>query len=428
MVQRVIAIGKSICIVALAVLAIYQISQLWFVNLTNRNFFLYLEARFPPAVPAGESAWAQPFRIIYGAGDGRFNIRYNGIANSNAWGFGENALDAILRNGNFVGSSAINHYRLQERPVLIYEYHFNMNADTFAMAMGRRNGAALTSHGITTFNAIAVQPPTTTDSLLRVFFMDDTYAWEFTLSPGTRRHPAEDFVFSMPHISHTEKHFIAVGNSFAPYAPDGFLYWLARAYNPHLSVYGHLYMSTIRPQIEVFFSSPATINPIIGVGEIYTFTSHNTMVRYLPFDVLEYTSSRSIGRTAPGNLLSDFSAARAFIAHDHNVENEIFLIDYDPSGTAHIFWFGYVIDNFPMFLSEPWHTEPDCRDPLIAPIEIVVDHGRVVRYRRLAYNFVQGELLWFDPERLNIGEPFILGFPISREPVIELEIFQRGEQ
>ena len=419
--QSTIAIGKSICIIALAVLAIYQVSQLWFVNLTNRNFFLYLEARFPPAVPDGQRAWAQPYRIIYGAGNSVFNIRYSRIANSYAWAYGENALDAILRNGSFVGSSAIDNARLQSRPVLIYEYAFPMNAETFAMALGRRNGAALTSQGITSFYSIAIQPPTATDSLLRVFFMDATSAWEFTLTPGTRRHPVEDFEFPMPHISTTEKHFVAVGNSFAPRAPDGFLYWPLEARNPHLTVYGGLHMSSIRPQIEVFFNNPATINQFVGVDDIYTFTSHNAMVRYLPHDVLEYTSHRTIGRAASDNLLSDFSAALAFIYDDQNVINETFLMGYDDSGREHVFWFGYVSDNFPLFLTEAWSTGPNCREPLVAPIEVVVDHGRVIRYRRLAFNFRQGSMSWFNPEVLD--EPFILGFPISREGVIELEIF-----
>jgi len=425
--QRLVATAKSVCIIALAVFAVYQITQLWFVNLTNRNFFPYLEARFPPAVPDGRSAWALPYRIVTGAGNGRFSIRYSGVATSAAWEYGENAMDAILRSGSFAGVhervTAAGRGRIQERPVFIYEYAFEMCAETFAMALGRRNGAALTSHGVERFNSIAVQPPFGDDSFLRVFFMDSAHAWEFTLAPGTRRHPEEDFEFSMPHISDREKHFVAVGNSFAPRAPNGFLYWQVEAHNPHLTPEGWHHWSTVRPPIEVFFSNPATINETTGVDGIFTFTSRHTTVFYLPFDVLEYTSYRTIGRTASGDLLSDFSAAMAFIEADHNVENEIFLMNYEASGRVHIFRFGYVIDNFPLKLTDSWRTGPNCLDALSAPIEVVVDHGRVVRYRRLAYSFRPGGMAWFNPEALNIEEPFTLGFRISREPSIELEVF-----
>ena len=430
-IQRHIAIIKSLIIISLAALAIYQTSQLWFVNLTNRNFFPYLEARFPPSVPDGRSAWAQPFRIIYGAGDGVFSIRYSGIENSYSWEFGANALDAILNDGSFVRVSNVaapaERFRLLSSPVLIYEYFFPMQAETFALSMGRRNAATLTNHNVESFTSIAIQPPTEFDTFLRVFFMDDTRAWEFTLSPGARRNPAENFAFEVPNISPTEKHFVAINNGFAPRAPHGFFYRAIEAHNPFLTLYDQLIFDSIRPQVTVFFSNPAAINQTTGTDGILTFTTHNTMVRYLPFDVLEYTSHRPIGRTAPGNLLSDFSAALAFIEADPNVVNEIFLMNYEPSGRVHTFHFGYVINNFPLQAENEWATGPNCRNPLPAPIEVVVDHGRVVRYRRLAVNFQSGELTRFDAERLNIEEPFTLGFPITRNPISHLETFVTGD-
>jgi hypothetical protein len=145
------------------------------------------------------------------------------------------------------------------------------------------------------------------------------------------------------------------------------------------------------------------------------------MVRYLENAVLEYTSYRTIGRMASENFMSGFSAALDFVNNDPNVINEIYLRNHDTRGRAHVFWFNYVIDNRPVIFTEEWYTGARCNDPLLAPVEIIVDHGRVVRYRRIAYTFSAGGLAWKDLPYTN--EPFTLGFPISpngNEHIIEL--------
>ncbi|MDR0271828.1 MAG: hypothetical protein LBI27_00725, partial [Clostridiales bacterium] len=123
---KIIAYVKSFLIIALAGLAVYQVSELWLVGLTNRSFFLYLQARFSGSAPELQSAFARPYRIVSGAGDGLFEIRYSGIADSDEWDFGETALRAILQSGVFVGMSETE--KVLARPVLIYEYAFPMTS------------------------------------------------------------------------------------------------------------------------------------------------------------------------------------------------------------------------------------------------------------------------------------------------------------
>jgi len=428
MTKRVISTMKSLLILALAILAVYQVSQLWFVNLTNRNFFLYLSARFPPATPNEQNAWARPFRVIYGAGDGRFNVRYSGIdgiATSTPWRYGENALDAIFRAGNF--SRIIDEICIETRPVFIFEYAFSMCADTFARALGRRNGMALTGQGISTFDAIVVKPPYGDDGLLRVFLLANDRGWEFTMTPGNRQHPMEDFAISIPPAGTHGLYFVLEHGFFSPRIEGSFFYNPIVAHNPYLRD-GNLHLSDILPQVQLFFGNPATI--LQSADPVYTFSNLNTTVRYLPTSVLEYTSFRTIVRTAPASLLSDFSAALAFIDRDFNVENDKILVDYEERGSQHIFWFDYVIDDFRIELNDFWTTtvlDYDCRDPLRAAIEIIVDHGRIVRYRRIPHSFRRGELRLIDPGNL-AGEDFALGFLISREsvsarPAIEHSVF-----
>ena len=412
--KKFTSVVKSVLILGLAALAVFQISRLWFVNLTNRNFFLYLAARFPVAVPDGQNAWARPFRIIYGSE--RYNIRYSGIENSFEWEFGLNALDAIIRSGSFAGIIDADSSRITNRVGFIFEYNFQMCSETFTRAMGRRRGGVLTGQGPETFSSIVIQPPIEGDSLLRAFFLSEGRAWEFTLQPGSGRHSAEDFALSVPYVRADGLYFVRSEGIFLPRFGGDFYYRSAIPRNPHHDRYGHLFMSSIRPHIEHFFANPVTIHSSVR-ADVYTFSNLSTMVRYHPNDVLEYTSYRRVGRTTPAGILSDFSVARAFIARDISNDTEIYFAGYDVRGSEYIFRFNFVFDNFPMIMISPWPTSANCNDPLYAPLEITVEHGRVVRYRRLAINFIPGSRQLFNSEDPNIDGEIRLGFVLDRNEI-----------
>ncbi|MCL2577488.1 MAG: hypothetical protein FWE27_05500 [Defluviitaleaceae bacterium] len=417
--KKIIPTIKSILIISLAILAIYQVGRLWLVNLTNRNFVLYLQARFPPSAPDGQSAFAQPFRIISGNGNGIFDIRYSEIANSEEWVFGEEIINEILRSGEFQSDSAATFETILAEPVLIYEYAFNMCAETFARALGRRNGAVLTEAGIESFTRIAVQR----SSERRVFFINDSQIWEYSLSSFPPRLALLEA--SIQPASESPMHFIATENGFVPRVDgDGFFYTAVSVENPFSDAQGLFTFSHIRSRVEPFFDNPASIFPSVSVDNVYTFSNRNTTVQYLENAALEYTSYRTIGRAAQENFMADFSAALAFLNDDPFVINEIYLRNHDTRGRAHVFRFNYVIDNHPLILTEPWHTRiyPRCTDPLFAPIEITVDQGRVVRYRRLVYTFHSDGIMWKDAAALERNEHFTLGFPIDIGPAIELQV------
>ena len=423
MIRKTLSVSKTILIIVLAMVAVYQVSELWLVALTNRNFFLYIEARFPAAVPDGQNAWIRPKRIISGSGDGLYMVRYSDIEDSPEWAYARFALARILARGEHVGvldyPGANRAYG--NRPHLIFETAIPIYLETFANALGVRRSRATAGTALTVFDTITlVLPERGGNEWITAIFREGTSEWRFVLHLGTNQNPVQDFLFGIPSANQEELHFVREQGAFSPVIPEGFTYNVLYTHNPFQNAYGLLHLSTIRPRIEHFFDNPATIIP--GPSrEVYTFSNINVMVRYFQYDVLEYTSFRPIGRTAPANLVSDFSAALAFVQFDPYVLNEIYLSGYEARGGEHVFRFGYVINNFPMIMERDWRTEPECRDPLRSPIEVTVSHGRVTRYRRIALSFgVSDEVAYFETDtqaRQN------LGFPISGESVIYLERF-----
>ena len=387
---------KSFLIFALVALAIYQTGQLWFANLSNHNFFLRLSARFTPSVPDGYREFVRPMRWIYGAGDGRFTIGYSGLMEIPPRVYFDTVLTELFAGRfTFAGEREADFTQLLSRPVLIYEYAFPMPGDVFHHGFNRRTGVSLTGLGITGFTSVAIWPPYANNRQLSVFFIYDDRIWEFTVDSAA----GDVFNFPVHPVSAEQLYFVSAAlegyvhlppNTFVARTGErGFAAHPVRVSNPYLTHVG-LSLQFIRSQVVRFFDNPATINSRIGSDGIWTFSNIHTTVRYVYTHVLEYHSFRPRRHNVNTSFMEDFSAALAFIEADHHVINEIFLTGFEPRGAGYVFWFGYIVNHFPILMPEGWVVSSP-EDILPAPIEVVVEQGRVVLYRRLPHNFQVGE-------------------------------------
>ena len=382
---------KSFLIVVLAALAIYQTSQLWFVNLANRNFFLFFSDRNISSLTDRHREFVRPMRLIYGAGDGRFTIDYSGLMELSPRDYVDSVLTELFDSGTFVGESETDFIRLLSRPVLIYEYAFPMPGDIFSRVFNQRAGIFLASWGLIEFTSVVVWPPYTNHQSLRVFFINDDRMWEFAMDSV-----ADGFSFPVHSVSGEFFHFVSAALEGYEHLPPStfvartgargnFPSYPVIVTNPYVSHVGPN-MHFTRTQVAGFFDNPATINARIGGDGIWTFSNIHTTVRYFYTHVLEYVNFRPRRHNVNTSILEDFSAALAFIENDRHVINEIFLTGFEPRGVGYVFWFGYIVDNFPVLMPGGWAVSSPY-DILPAPIEVVVEHGRVEHYRRLAYNF-----------------------------------------
>jgi len=380
---------KSFLILIFVALAIFLTGQLWFVHLSNRNFFLYLTARWNPAVAEGYRDFVRPMRSIYGDGTGRFDISYSGI--TAAGDYFDLVLTELFDNGNFIGVNTVDYNRLFSRPLLMFQYAFDMPGAVFPLGFNQRSGAFLVNRGVTAFDTVAIWLPYGNRSGLSVFFIGGGLAWEFSVD-STRL--ADGFPVHM--ISTNALYFVSAAleeheglypGVFIPQIGD--FGWYAHhpiiAYNPyHTNIGGAI--NHIRNQVSPFFDNPATIHARVAGDGVWTFSNIHTAVRYFETDVLEYASFRPRPRNATTSLIGDFSAALAFIDSDIHVINEFYLTGFEPRGDGFVFWFGYIAGNFPIIFPNGWHASS--RDDILpAPIEVVVEQGRVVLYRRIAHNF-----------------------------------------
>ena len=384
---RCLPLVKTLAILGLGALSVFLTVQLWLVNIPNQSFFPYIGARFTTSTPDGAADFVRPFRIISGSGDGYFDIMYSGVAGSALWEDGSAAITAFLQGGTFVSRTETDMSDMLGEPILIYEYAFEMPSAVFTQAFAQRTGM-LADADMPYFRAIAILPYQSGNDPFHVFFIGDEYTWQFAVAPTGRRVSDAFGSLEIPQLPTPYRRFVPteIPLVFAPHFHEDFSYHPLIVTNPYENHSGVLQMAFIHRQVEHFFANPATMNHEV-VNGVYTFRNINTIVRYLPQDVIEYTSFRTIGRRTPSTFIEDFSAAIAFIEDDPNVINDFFLAEYDMRGRENVFWFNYVVNDFPLVLTEYWYTNPDCTNPLRYQIEVSVDNGRVVRYRKIPFTF-----------------------------------------
>jgi hypothetical protein len=361
---------KTTLILTLAVLAVYQTWQLWFVHITNRSVITYITALFNPTVPDGLVELTRPMRVVYGNGCGQFDMRY-GVRVDAA----EDAFVEIMRRGVFGGvrEAALVREEILSGPVVFYEYAFPLRADVFEQTFGRRGNTFLYDHGLVFFEAAAV----TAEGA--VFFYGGE-AWVFSAAADAIQLP--DFTV------YSTLYFVHEGGQFLPRTRQGWWHRPVAMENPYANRSGLVQLESVNAQVSHFFTNPAVRNPRME-DNVITISAPNTVVRFLPYNILEFNYFQPIRRRGAPDFVANFSAALAFLQQDPHMVNRFYLAGHETRGRTHVFWFNYIIggenNGFPLHVpAGGWGSS---HEPLPYPLEVVVDYGRVTRYRRLAYTF-----------------------------------------
>ena len=380
---------KTAIIIVLAGLTVYQTAVLWFFNITGHNFLLNTFMQQAP-IPEGAYMLIVPKRVITSLDDGRFSALYSNLSESDPFVYGHMVLTEMLQTGRFatVHTAGLEEMMLSlsDVPLHIFEYAFPMDAEWFVHAFGER-GNMLTRPGVRPFRYVIILFPLWEGAETTVFFLcENGYAYEFNVA-----FEGEFYHLTVETVEAEGAYYIFEEGEFVR---DSHFYSVA-INNPYADAHGVFSLSSIRERVSGFFSNPAAIRDI-PTYDVWVYRDVNTVVRYYVTHVLEYISYRPIDRGMPTTFLDDYVVAVQFIERDHLVTNEMYLADFREENGSRIFYFNYVVNNMPITMPENWPEN----SPLTYPIVLTVDHGSVVRYRKVAFNFYatdyEGGLLWIN--------------------------------
>ena len=383
--------AKNFLLIFLVGFSIYQTGELWLRDSLSHNFFYTLFAQSDTEPNNHKSSFVLPYRIITSIGNNRFNIKFSGVSESPKRQLVDHAIASLLSGGEYVAThDGIDFSRFLSYRSIIYEYSFSMPTEPFVRVLGE--GTSVLTH-FEYFDSIVVVPSPSASNLVYFIFMDtkNDRAYEYKLAQSSlhdilnREIQAAHRNLSIYQIDYISSKLMGLNfrtNIFLPrWRNQEYEHNMVNIINNHYDTQPLL--PVIGRNLYMFFENPAAIWPNTR-DNVFIYSDENIVVQYFQNGVLEYINYRQ--GTVQGDLLSDFDVARRFLSRDTMVTNEFFLAGFTEQEDMRVFYFDYVINNFPIVFTERFREDMGVPD-LQHAIEITVQNGIVTRYRKIAYSF-----------------------------------------
>lgn len=384
--------AKNLLLVFLVGFSIYQTAELWLRDSLSRNFFYVLLAQYNTGANANINNFVLPYRIVTSIGNNRFDIMYTGVSESNKRQLVDYAITVALNDGEYIAThETIDFNRVLSYRSIIYEYRFSMPTETFVRVLAE--GTDMLASEFSYFNSVAVIPSPNASNLVYFIFMDteNNRAYEYQVIRSSLHDMLNrEIQNSHRNLSAYQIYYVSselMGldfrtNIFLPrWRGQEYEYNMVRILNNHYEIQPTV--SAVGRNLYMFFENPAAVWSNIR-DNIFIYSDENIVVQYFQNGVLEYINYRH--GTTQGDLLSDFDVATRFLSSDTMVINETFLAGFTEAENKRVFYFDYVINNFPIIFTDRFKQDMGLTD-LSHAIEITVQNGIVTRYRKIAYSF-----------------------------------------
>jgi len=150
---------------------------------------------------------------------------------------------------------------------------------------------------------------------------------------------------------------------------------------PFLDKEGKVFLEEeLENYVDKFFKNP-NVKWSVQNKDVMIYGDDASLVKYSKQGLIEYTAIQSTEVINP-NLSGDYNVAYSFLMNDKIMQNEDFYLkDYKTEKTKTIFNFSYGYDGYPLCLD----NELLKANNMIYPVEITVENGKVLKYRRLLF-------------------------------------------
>ena len=379
---------KTGLIFILTGLAIYLTSQLWFANISSRNFFYSIFPQTEPQDLNNEKAFAWPYRFITNYGGNRFGVLYSGMDINKLRESCDAIIANMLKDGEFLGTRELNYGEVFSAPGYIFEYAFNMPIAVFSTIYGKPGF----SDNLEYLTSIVFLPPDAIREVTIIWLLDETsktmsgYSIKSALIPISVN-PDEFYQEILYESSALCSGVLTDNNIFiAKLSDDSYNYPTVSIVNPYVE--NELLIRVIEQRVNVFFENPSAKLSFPGDNNVYTYIDASTVVKYFQNDVLDYSNYRMDKKET--GILKNFSAALNFIKSDAFIVNQYYLADYKQNDNDYTFYFDYVVNNFPVFLPDEYKRSEQASGAVAIEhaLEVTVREGNVVNYRKIVYNFI----------------------------------------
>jgi hypothetical protein len=379
---------KNFVITFLIILAVYQTERLWFEDFSDHSLFYSLISD-DDLKSASDTKYLME-SIMVSTGNGQFIKLSNGIYENSAKIIFDNAVSKILSKNNFKGESQINAKELLNGKCIIYSYGCLLENETLKGMFGTKKNVW---SKIDSFDRIIIIPDINIPDSMKVV-IENSYenkGWLFEFENDDSITQAYNTAEQISGSNKDSVYYISVAQSgFDLFERNEFVagwqgnnteYPSVKMTNPLEKDSGVL-LTTIEKYIDGFFENPA-VKWNTTINDVYTYSDENTVVKYYTTGVLEYTSYKTKTSIMNHDFMQNYSVALDFLATDTNINNEYYLDSYETENNRIVFHFNYKINNLPIIMTDDFKQKTDME----SMIEVTVENGKTVKYRKLVYTF-----------------------------------------
>jgi len=377
-------------IIALVITALYQVNELWLSGSSSHSFFSLIMEKKPEAVQLNEDAFIAT-RYAVGDGGGIYEIHYP-----------QSSMDALMEQSNEILGEVLSDRSVQsslesvdwkvilEGRSIVLQYDFPISSSEF-FAQYKTLKHVEEMDG---FDYITISPARKTNENTIIWFVDSrggTCVRYTSAKSQTAPELYENLSVEqsdMPYISTGQRTGTSIiwRNLFLPQWTELPYAYAAVGQSATFEGSDGVNRGALENAVKGFFRNFSLDWSTRDDNGNYIFSDSQTVVRYYVEDrILEYYNYDSYGgRGDITGALNGYQVCSTFLANDTSLTNEVYLANIQRRNNEWIYYFDYIVEGIPIYLSEEVQERIGSRHA----IEITLRNQMVKRYQRYAMDYV----------------------------------------
>ncbi|NMA84416.1 MAG: hypothetical protein GX962_11220 [Epulopiscium sp.] len=391
---------KSILLVFLLSLSVYQVGQLWFEDLSGHNFFYHVIVQrlegYKKNQPTERHSLNKPHKVVVYFGDSEKEFVVLSNTRGEAAEFQKIAQDVLkvtMQRGEYTGSFSLNPEKgdgmasLWKFPGVILDYRFSFPFTSLPWELGIKS----LSYGkeIGSFDQIwLLVNQKTQGAEYQAFFINqqEQMAHQVVWKVEQPKEPLMELMKQLESkqfwtYSSSKKDGLSKfeKNVFLPVnTQESYVNQVVFLENPILED-GEINEELLEEMLNPFFENYTLKWMIKKENNRYVYGDDGIIIKYFPEGIIEYSNQTIQGKKGEMSLEEGYQVAKTFLNRDQQLTRQEYdLVSYEKTADGYYFYFDYSFYDFPYIISENIKEELGIN----YPIEIWVQNYQVKVYRR----------------------------------------------
>lgn len=387
-------VTKSIILSFLIIMSIYQIITLWFDNVSDRNFFYSVINQVASFINEPQTQVNKEYMInprILGVHLGASNKDFTIFKR------GENDYQAILDDSIKTIIKVVEKGKLEgvyEESDFLWENRsliFSLSMPMSKKALASDLDVDVAAFGdMSVVNSLGIIPASDKNNQVKVYFISGgiRQIYVYTLSVNELQDENTKLLAHIEKATQSEypayisslKNKIEFFNEnvLLPVESNSTYYYSElKLETPFINQQG-FDTEALENYINQFFENP-NLKWTIEYDNVIIYGDDNALIKYSKNGLVEYNGIQNRSNTNQ-TLSSNYNIAEQFLKKDFLLVNlDYYLSHYEEKDGKTIFYYRYGYNELPIHLNQ----EMLLNNKLTYPLEITVENGKVVKYRRL---------------------------------------------